>query len=305
LKQTSDRQNAEPEELVCYCLGDTSELNVAFQLAFFLQIAHHFGIPPKRRFVFDPIHTEKDRQVLKLCGCTPLSYNEHAMRRVNRRTLFYMPFAPYDLTDNLLRANWDVLDRVIVIGNPLNWVVDHKWKDTDGTDGNEGHTGPNIEFGTSAEGVEVKQHRNRQQQLQARRESYTSRAPCVEAALELATEATLWQGNLMTWSLTQAEAEMEKENAQIEALKDEEKDRFLSEYTSPTAAAQRAMARYSLNASLAIFDAPPPDWPKQPPSQQALEAANRFLSVGLCFALPHAVLLKIYLWGVKYLICEN
>lgn len=284
LKKPNEQYNMEPEELVCYCLGDLSELNVAFQLAFFLQIAHHFAIPPARRFVFDPLHTEKDKEILKICRCTVLSHNEHALRRVHCHTLFYMPFAPFYLTDNLLRANWDVLDKVAVIGNPLNWVVDHRWKEKFSIGGNMGDTGRNDEPGSrsvspvSGERAEEQKHQHQfGQQHHRSHDRYTSRAPCVEAALELVTEVTLWQEDLVTWTLAQAAHELKRERSEMNVRKeDHDKDsRFSNGHVLPTGAAQRAKARSALNASLAVFAAPPIDWPKQPPPLRTWAVRSR------------------------------
>jgi hypothetical protein len=288
-KKSSARRSTKPEELVCYCLGDLSELGVAFQLAFFLLIAHQFAIPPARRLVFDPLHTEKDRQLLQLCGCTSLSHNERALRRVTCSTLFYMPFAPFDLTDNVLRANWDVLDRVMIIGNPLNWVVNYRWsrdeesKGTAGEDNEDGKDGGSVGSGqgeNSMLGVESAEAYLllQQKQQQQERKTYTSRAPCVEAALHLATEEVLWEDNLVTWTLAQAENEVEKERTEMAAQKEEQgEDQHQdedghedgNERTPPTEAAQRAQTRYSLNATFAVFAAPPTDWPSEPPPPRA------------------------------------
>eukprot|EP00746_Dinoflagellata_sp_MGD_P003807 gnl/MRDRNA2_/MRDRNA2_107378_c0_seq1.p1 gnl/MRDRNA2_/MRDRNA2_107378_c0~~gnl/MRDRNA2_/MRDRNA2_107378_c0_seq1.p1 ORF type:complete len:311 (+),score=32.00 gnl/MRDRNA2_/MRDRNA2_107378_c0_seq1:138-1070(+) len=245
LKQTSKR----PEELVCYCLGDLSELNVAFQLAFFLSIAHQFAIPPTRRLVFDPLHTEKDRQLLEICGCIPMSHNEHALRTVNCCTLFYMPFASYELTDNVIRANWHALDRVILLGNPLSWVASEP--------GQENHS--------------VKQNRNPDNDAVDR---YTSRAPCAQAALELATEVVLWDGDLITWSLAQAEDELVKDGWNQDGVKTAVTRELIElagkESIVPSSLArarERAWVRYTLDASLTVF-APPARrlaWPQQPP----------------------------------------
>jgi hypothetical protein len=43
-----------PQELVCYCLGDVAEEQVAYQLAFFLLLANHWGIRNTGRLVYDP-----------------------------------------------------------------------------------------------------------------------------------------------------------------------------------------------------------------------------------------------------------
>lgn len=241
LQQASDCYKAKPEEIVCYCLGDLSEHNVSFQLAFLLLMANQLAIPPSRRLVFDPLHTEKDHEILKLCGCTVLSHDEGASRRVNSPTLFYMPFAPFYLTDNVVRANWDVLERVTIIGNPLRWVVDHKWDRSEAI----------------SKGNEL-----RLDDAQ-RRTSFRSRAPCVEAALELVNEVTLWNGDLVTWRWTHSGHATKREaNAQAREKHDDAYDSCNSAQAHESSLAQ---VSHALNSTIAIFAQPPRDWPKQPP----------------------------------------
>ena len=53
----------------------------------------------------------------------PLSFQ--AARRVHTPTVFYMPFAPYHLTENLVRANWGArLHNVAIIGNNFDFVAE-------------------------------------------------------------------------------------------------------------------------------------------------------------------------------------
>ena len=238
------------EEVVCYCLGDLSELGVAFQLAFLLLISNNYGIPPEKRLVYDPLHDAKDRHILKLCGCTPLSRNEQAMRRVNCRTLFYMPFAPFNLTDNVVRANWDVLERVMLVGNPLQWVVDHRWRKTE-------------------QGKEVEDGSDRSEVKFERSEGYTSRAPCVEAALAqgVVTELTLWHNNLNTWTIAGALSEVEQAKQLDGGNRDDgdNNDSDEEEHDILTEAAHRARARHTLDATLATFSPPLAGWPERAP----------------------------------------
>jgi hypothetical protein len=109
--------HVEIQEIVCYSLGHLEDANVSFQIAFLLLVANELKIPILRRLVFDPSHTDDDRRVLALCGCNPLLADENARRKVASPTLFYMPFAPFHLTDNVVRANWDQLHRIAIIGN--------------------------------------------------------------------------------------------------------------------------------------------------------------------------------------------
>lgn len=242
-------------------------------MAFLLLVSQQFAIPPARRLVFDPLHTEKDRQILQLCGCTPLMHNERAGRRVHCRTLFYMPFAPYDLTDNLIRANWECLDRVMIIGNSLRWVVDHRA-------GNDAIVSDGVRDGGDAKS-------NEGDPLEA---AFRSRAPCVEAAICLATvkESTLWQGDLVTWTLLQAKNDSEVEAEAVATMQaatkerdgDKEEDKEEEEdeeelLSLPSEAMQRSQARYALNATLAIFTTSPQTWPQQPPQPTAVRPRSR------------------------------
>ena len=70
-----------------------------------------------------------------------------------------MPFAPFDLTDNVVRGNWNHLHQISIIGNPLGFVM-----------------------GNTLEKKGMK-----------------GRAPCVQAAHHLVTEETLWEGDFETW----------------------------------------------------------------------------------------------------------
>lgn len=163
------------EEIVCYALGCVDDSNVPWQLALLLLIANTLEVPEQRRLVFDPRHGPLDRAVLAHCGVTAVHANERAERQVSVQTLFFMPFAPYTLTDNVLRANWGQLHRVAVIGNPLRWVCDPDWDREAG-----GHW------------------------------QRAGRAPCVEAVLGMGgtKEEVLWHGNMRTW-LTNGGAEKE------------------------------------------------------------------------------------------------
>jgi hypothetical protein len=115
------------DELVCYALGSLEDRGVSYQFALLLLLANALEVPVQRRLVYDPRHCDLDRAVLRVCGLTVLGVDEHAERRVAARTLFFMPFAPYWLTDNVLRANWAQLHQIVVIGNPLRWVSDPEW----------------------------------------------------------------------------------------------------------------------------------------------------------------------------------
>ncbi|XVF46718.1 hypothetical protein PTKIN_Ptkin03bG0050600 [Pterospermum kingtungense] len=60
--------------------------------------------------------------VLKELGCTVLSVNEDCKRRVERPTLFFMPYVPSHLESNLLEANWSPsnINHVILFTNRMS-----------------------------------------------------------------------------------------------------------------------------------------------------------------------------------------
>lgn len=129
VRSTLEQHLPRVEELVCYCLGSLGDLSISYQTAFLLLLANHFEICPSRRFVFDPVHGDKDRQVLKLCGFTSLTWNESGNHRSHCSTLFYMPFAPFDLTDSVVRSNWQALHKTAIIGNRLSFVTGEIFED--------------------------------------------------------------------------------------------------------------------------------------------------------------------------------
>ena len=178
-----------PQEIVCYCLGDLNDETVRFQLAFLLLVSNHFAIPPSGRLVYDPIHTSIDRQILNTCGCTPLLFNENAERRVVVRTLFYMPFAPFNLTENVVRTNFEALEQIYIIGNNFDFV----WRL------------PSSRHITNA------QKQSQKFEIDATEGTIPTRAPSVHAALKMADETVLWDSDHYTWqSETSKEARMLK-----------------------------------------------------------------------------------------------
>jgi len=89
-------------------------------------------------------------------------------------TLFFMPFAPYDLTDAVIRANWPNLSRVAIIGNNLDFV-----------------TGACFEAGSPSQHLR-------------------GRAKATEAARRHAVETSLLQSDLVTW-IQEAKGESSEE----------------------------------------------------------------------------------------------
>lgn len=222
------------DELVCYALGSVDDRNVPWQLALLLLLANELEVPVHRRLVYDPRHGPLDHAVLKCCGLTVLDVDENAERKVGARTLFFMPFAPYWLTDNVLRANWSQLNRIAVIGNPLRWVSD-----------------PDC------------YHEEEEQQengdVAGRRQDFRGRAPCADALLSNGEleEIVLWDGDMRTW-LTEQTAGGSEEDEEDD---NDEKGR-------------RDLSLHCLNATLATFrirksGAPQATPPRGKPLRQA------------------------------------
>ncbi|XVF46721.1 hypothetical protein PTKIN_Ptkin03bG0050900 [Pterospermum kingtungense] len=72
--------------------------------------------------VYDPKLSRADMMVLEQLGCTVLSVNEDCKRRVERPTLFFMPYVPSHLESNLLEANWSPsnINHVILLTNRMS-----------------------------------------------------------------------------------------------------------------------------------------------------------------------------------------
>ena len=201
------------EELVCYCLGDLDSEQVIHQLAFLLLLASELRIPPARRLVFDPVHLDEDRDALRRCGCTPVAPADADVdggRRVRCRTLFYMPFAPFSLTDNVVRANWAQLDQVVIAGNSFDFVTGCKFRDEEEDEeeeeeggGGEERKGEEMKGEGGADGggarEDMKDGHSRRPTLWSTAESSKARAPCVNRCGAVGKEVCLWDGDFETW----------------------------------------------------------------------------------------------------------
>jgi hypothetical protein len=82
--------------------------------------------------VYDPIQTLFDVMAINSLKCTCLSVDEQCKRTVDRPTLFFLPHLPWDLIENVLKANStpSQLNKIIILGNsfiglPLSNVRDH------------------------------------------------------------------------------------------------------------------------------------------------------------------------------------
>ncbi|EGG21265.1 hypothetical protein DFA_01144 [Cavenderia fasciculata] len=118
------------EDIVCYGIGNFEESKKCQeQLSFILALNSLFKISGSL-FIYDPVMSDMEINVSTLLGFKIIETNEQCKRSVKcqpdcesqRSTLFYMPFCPRKLYDNVLWANWSPqsLGRLIVIGNSWN-----------------------------------------------------------------------------------------------------------------------------------------------------------------------------------------
>lgn len=217
---------------------------------------------------------------------------------VRCKTLFIMPFAPYMLTDNVVRANWHQLDQIAVIGNALRWCCDpgavarEKFCAEDDTSTSNRNRNCNdddrgITIGSGGVGggrlLEKKRGSAAATMLHTRTRS---RAPCIEMALELGAvldEVDLWQGNMYTWisprrgnEAAREKATRVKEVQEATVAAGQIRRQAEAEAGADAEAGYQALgdgetwSRYSLDATLATFKTKvemlaPERWPSQPP----------------------------------------
>ncbi|KAK2990956.1 hypothetical protein RJ640_007104, partial [Escallonia rubra] len=113
-------------QMVIYALGSMEfNFNPQYQLAIALLLRQDFAEWIGGIEVFDPALSPADIIVLKELGCEVLLINEECHRKVNRPTLFYMPYANYCHFGNLLGSNWrpSQINQMIVLTNRMSRVV--------------------------------------------------------------------------------------------------------------------------------------------------------------------------------------
>jgi len=118
------------ESIVCLAIGrlhntdinDVDEqqpnLQVTFQIALLLLLCNEFQIPVENRIIYDPRHTKEDNFLWKMLGLTPQNFN--AKDPVTSNILFYMPFCPWGVTEDIVASNWTQLERISILGNSLS-----------------------------------------------------------------------------------------------------------------------------------------------------------------------------------------
>ncbi|XP_078585431.1 SRR1-like protein [Branchiostoma floridae x Branchiostoma japonicum] len=109
------------DDIVCYGLGRFSGCVTArYQLGFLLLLRDVLKVPGSC-FVYDPLFSPGEEQLLEKLGFQHIQKNEEGKRPVNKRTLFYMPHCGKPLYNNLLWSNWGPrLSNLAVLGNSLS-----------------------------------------------------------------------------------------------------------------------------------------------------------------------------------------
>ncbi|KAJ1673920.1 sensitivity to red-light reduced protein, partial [Spiromyces aspiralis] len=98
-----------PTSIVCYGIGPVSRYQVPqYQLALVLLLRDRLKTKVESVWIFDPCDTDLDNEVYRYFGLNPIASNENGRRKVNERTLFYMPHCEEFLYDNVWAANWTI-----------------------------------------------------------------------------------------------------------------------------------------------------------------------------------------------------
>ncbi|KAF7660169.1 hypothetical protein LDENG_00286690 [Lucifuga dentata] len=139
-KSSVNRQNAEVStqqseegsvslrlECVCYGLGSFSScISARYQLAMLLLLLEAGQTSLKDCYVYDPVFSSGERDVLRELGLTVLTENEEGKRPTMKPTLFYLMHCGKALYNNLLWRNWrkESLPLLIIIGNSFYSIRD-------------------------------------------------------------------------------------------------------------------------------------------------------------------------------------
>eukprot|EP01102_Stenamoeba_stenopodia_P013725 TRINITY_DN4488_c0_g1_i1.p1 TRINITY_DN4488_c0_g1~~TRINITY_DN4488_c0_g1_i1.p1 ORF type:complete len:299 (-),score=26.41 TRINITY_DN4488_c0_g1_i1:330-1187(-) len=105
-------------DVVCYGIGNISRSKCSlYQLALISLLLVDLEIKGER-YIFDPVLTNIEQSICQSAlNMNIIPHDEIGKRRVERRTLFFMPHCDKALYQNLLIANYKSLNDVIIIGN--------------------------------------------------------------------------------------------------------------------------------------------------------------------------------------------
>ncbi|CAG8440057.1 10460_t:CDS:2 [Funneliformis mosseae] len=110
-------------DIVCYGIGSIERSTTSqFQFAFMLILKNLFQITGKA-YVYDPVLTLIDLDILSHYEISIIDINEKAKRKITNQTLFYMPHCPIGLYNNVIASNWEKkkLEKIILVGNRLDF----------------------------------------------------------------------------------------------------------------------------------------------------------------------------------------
>ncbi|KAJ4965556.1 hypothetical protein NE237_017405 [Protea cynaroides] len=119
--------------MVIYALGSIeSNYSSRFQLALAILLKRDFSHWIGDIEAYDPIISVTDTKIMEALGCSVLSINEECRRRIEKPTLFYMPFVLFEHVGDLLEANWcpSRLNQMILLTSSFNDTMEF-WRDLD------------------------------------------------------------------------------------------------------------------------------------------------------------------------------
>lgn len=121
---TTTATNVPIDTIVCYGIGNFASSSSSrgtapqWQLALALQMRQ--VVEAHQTLYFDPCTTATEKTILRNhLDVGVIAENERGKRRVDKRTVFFMPHCPLQLYLCVLWANWENLDRVLLVGNSL------------------------------------------------------------------------------------------------------------------------------------------------------------------------------------------
>nr|XP_019956488.1 PREDICTED: SRR1-like protein [Paralichthys olivaceus]XP_019956489.1 PREDICTED: SRR1-like protein [Paralichthys olivaceus]XP_019956490.1 PREDICTED: SRR1-like protein [Paralichthys olivaceus] len=127
LQEDREDRKCQQLECVCYGLGSFSSCVAArYQLATLLLLLDAGQIPLEACFVYDPVFSTGERDVLRKLGLTVLTENEEGKCLATKPTLFFLMHCGKALYNNLLWRNWSTqcLPSLTIIGNSFNSMRD-------------------------------------------------------------------------------------------------------------------------------------------------------------------------------------
>ncbi|CAG2060986.1 unnamed protein product, partial [Timema podura] len=116
-------------KILCYGLGNYTQcVSARYQLALLLLLKQH---TTAKVFVYDPVFTALECQLISSFGCQLLPLNEEGKHTIDKDevTLAYLPHCSKQLINNFLWANWGLgLKDCIIFGNSFSKIIDTQLK---------------------------------------------------------------------------------------------------------------------------------------------------------------------------------